>query len=206
MSSEVDYYRNLVGIMLKTSGTRFTAAQNLVIRDRFSVATLSILSIFLVAVSVVSLASPEVLRADGAKFFGALSVVASVWILVITLFDYALGRSLMALRLHQNAIRIQKRLRAMEREIEKAAPDMDILRKFASEYEDDIAETEVNHSPSDYKIYQFSKQEPTGWLTAIWFPIRNSAFSGLVFCASVPSNLIVLAIVLGATCWYLFNR
>ena len=59
MSEELDYYRNLVGIMLKTSGTLFTAANNLTVRDRFSVATLSILSIFLIAVSVISLAAPD---------------------------------------------------------------------------------------------------------------------------------------------------
>lgn len=206
MSTEIDYYRNLVSIMLKTSGTRFTAAQNLVVRDRFSVATLSILSIFLIAVSVVTLGAPDVLGANGTKFFGALSVIASVWILVITLFDYALSRNVMALRLHQNAIRINKRLRAMEREIEKQAPDLRLLRNLAAEYEDDIAETEVNHSSSDYKIYQFSQQKATGWFTKSWFPIRNFLFSSLVFCISVPSNLIVLMVVLGATGWYVIGR
>lgn len=206
MSSEIEYYRNLVGIMLKTSGTRFTAANNLTFRDRFSVATLSILSIFLIAVSVISLAAPEVLGSNSAKFFGALSVIASVWILVITLFDYALGRSVMALRLHQNAIRVNQRLRAMEREIEKPTPDLKLLRRLAAEYEDDVADTEVNHSPSDYKIYQFSKQKPTGWVTALWYPARNFLFSSLVFCVSVPSNLLVLIVVIGASGWYVISR
>ena len=206
MSAEIDYYRNLVGIMLKTSGTRFTAANNLTVRDRFSVATLSILSIFLIAVSVISLAAPDVVGSNGAKFFGALSVIASVWILVITLFDYALGRSVLALRLHQNAIRINQRLREMEREIAKSEPDLVLLRSLAADYEKDIAETEVNHSPSDYKIYQFNKQKPTGWITKIWYPIRNFLFSSLVFCVSVPSNLLVLIIVVGATGWYVLIR
>lgn len=206
MNAETDYYKNLIAIMLKTKGTRFTAAQLLVIRDRFSVATLAILSIFLIAVSIVSLTSPETLGASGTKFFGALSVIASVWILVITLFDYALGRNQLAHRLHQNAIKITKIAREMERELAKTSPNMDIVRDLAKRYEEENAETEVNHSASDYRIYLYSRQIATGWFTALWFPVRNALFSVLVFCISVPSNLLVLIVIVGATAWYLMNQ
>jgi SMODS and SLOG-associating 2TM effector domain family 5 len=206
MSNELEYYKHLVGIMLKTRGTRFTSAQLLVARDRFSVATLTILSVFLIAVSVALLISPNVIGSDGAKFFGALSVVASVWILVITSFDYALGRNLLAYRLHQNAIQITKLAREMERELEKSTPDMELIRSIAKRYEEENAETEVNHSPSDYKIYLFSRQISTGWFTAIVYPIRTFLFSTLIFCISVPSNLLVLLLVGGATIWYLIKK
>lgn len=202
MNSEIDYYKYLVGIMLRTRGTRFTAAQLLTVRDRFSVATLAIMSIFLIAVSVVSLSAPEALGTSGAKFFGALSVIASVWILVITLFDYALGRSLLSYKLHQNAIRITKLLREMERELERCQPNMELIRSLAKRYEEENAETEVNHSINDHKIYTYSRQKPTGWITRIIFPIRNTLFSMFVFCVSVPSNIMVLFVVGGATIWY----
>lgn len=205
MSAETDYYTNLVNIMLNTRGTRFTSAQLLTVRDRFSVATLAILSIFLIAVSVVSLVAPDAVGTSGAKYFGALSVVASVWILVITLFDYALGRGVLAHRLHQNAIKITKIARAMERELAKASPDVEALRQLAERYEDENAETEVNHSPSDYKIYLHSRQKPTGRVTAVLYPVRNFLFSALIFCVSVPSNILVLLVVAGATVWYFLN-
>jgi hypothetical protein len=206
MSGEAEYYRYLVGIMLTTRGTRFTAAQLLTVRDRFSVATLAILSIFLIAVSTISLIAPDLVGTSGGKFFGALSVIASVWILVITLFDYALGRGILAYRLHQNAIRITKLAREMERELEKSSPDMDLIRALAKRYEEENAETEVNHSPSDYKIYVYSRQKPTGWFTTLAYPVRNFLFSTLIFCASVPSNLLVLLAVGGATSWYFLRR
>lgn len=142
---------------------------------------------------------------SGAKFFGALSVIASVWILVITLFDYALGRSLLAHRLHQNAIKITKIARALERELAKLSPDMAVVRQMAELYEEENAETEVNHSPSDYKIHLYSRQKPTGCVTSIMFPIRNALFSALIFCISVPSNILVLLVVGGATVWYLMH-
>lgn len=205
MSTETEYYSNLVNIMLKTRGTRFTSAQLLTVRDRFSVATLAVLSIFLIAVSVVSLVAPDAVGTSGAKYFGALSVVASVWILVITLFDYALGRGVLAHRLHQNAIKITKLARAIERELAKDSPDMTTLRQLAEKYEDENAETEVNHSPSDYKIYLYSRQKPTGWVTEIFYPIRNFVFSALIFCVSVPSNILVVLVVAGATIWYFVN-
>ena len=205
MNSEVDYYTNLVSIMLKTSGTRFTSAEQLTVRDRFSVATLAILSIFLIGVSVVSLVAPDARGTLEAKFFGVLSVVASVWILVITLFDYALGRSLHAYRLHQNAIRIMKLARAMERELANPSPDMASVRQLARRYEKEITKTEVNHSTSDYKMYVYSRQKPTGLFTAILYPIRNFLFYALIFCICVPLNIIVLAVVGGATIWYFFH-
>lgn len=205
MSAETDYYMNLVKIMLNTRGTRFTSAQLLTVRDRFSVATLAVLSIFLIGVSVILLASPDAMGTSGAKFFGALSVIASVWILVITLFDYALGRGLLAHRLHQNPIKITKIARIMERELAKPSPDMSVMRQMAERYEDENAETEVNHSPSDYKIYLYSRQKPTGAVTAVLYPIRNFLFSALIFCVSVPSNLLVLIVAGGATIWYLLH-
>lgn len=205
MNTETDYYTNLVKIMLDTRGTRFTSAQLLTVRDRFSVATLAILSIFLIGVSVVSLVSPDTMGSSGAKFFGALSVVASVWILVITLFDYALGRGLLAYRLHQNAIKITKIARAIERELAQPSPNMQLIREMAERYEDENAETEVNHSPSDYKIYRYSRQKPKGVFTAVLYPIRNFLFSSLIFCISVPSNILVLLVVGGATIWYVLN-
>jgi hypothetical protein len=205
MSNEAEYYKNLVRIMLNTRGARFTSAQSLTIRDRFSVATLAILSIFLIGVSIVLLVAPEAMGTSGAKFFSTLAIIASVWILVITLFDYALGRGLLAHRLHQNAIKITKIARAMERELANPSPNMAALRQMAERYEDENAETEVNHSSSDYKIYLYSRQKPTSKITSILYPIRNFLFSALVFCVSVPSNLLVLVVVGGATFWYLLH-
>ncbi len=135
VSRELDYYDNLAKIMLATRGSRFTAAHLLTNRDRFSVFTLAMLSIFLIGLSVVLLAAPDVLGSKGSKYFGTLSIVASVWILVITLFDYALGRGILAHQLHQNAIRITLVVREMERELAKPNPDMDKIRLLAEKYE-----------------------------------------------------------------------
>lgn len=205
MSEEIDYYKHLVGIMNTTRGTRFTAAQLLIRRERFSVGTLAILSTFLIAVSVVSLAAPELVEGSAGKFFGALSVVASIWILVITLFDYALARGVLAHRLHQNALRITKLAREMERELETPQPDLHLIRSLARRYEDEIAETEVNHSSSDYKIYMYSRQKPTYFFSKLFYTIRNFLFSVVIFCTSVMSNLLVIIFMIGATVIYILR-
>lgn len=203
MTKELDYYNHLAKIMLKTRGTRFTAAQLLVNRDRFSVATLAILSIFLISISVTFVAVPDIISRGGGIYFSVLSIISSVWILVITLFDYALGRSLLAYRLHQNAIRITKLVRELERELEKDSPDMELIRTIAKRYEEENAETEVNHSSSDYKIYIYSRQTASNCFMRTVLSIRNFSFYVIVFCASVPSNLLVLLVVGGATIWYI---
>ena len=206
MIIETEYYTQLVDIMQKTRGARFTAAHLLVVRERFGIATLAILTIFLITVSVISLVSPNIVGSEGVKFFGALSVIASVWILVISLFDYALGRGLLSHKLHQNAIRITKIMREMERELAGPDPDMTRLRKLAKRYEDENAETGVNHSPYDYQAHLYEREKALTGFQKVWFPIRKWAFSSLVFCASVPSNLLVIIVVGGATIWYLFVK
>lgn len=206
MKSEIEYYEHLASVMFSTRGARFTAAHLLTQRERFSVATLALLSIFLISVSVISLSSQGTVSGDAAKFFGSLSIIASVWILVITLFDYALGRGVLAHRLHQNAIRITKLMRELERELVKASPDIERLRNLAAQYEEEIADTEVNHSPSDYKMHLFSRQKANTWPGRIFIYIRNTLYSASVFCSSVPSNLLVLCVVFGASFWYLILR
>jgi hypothetical protein len=202
MNTETAYYRNLTGIMLTTRGTRFTAATSLTFRDRFSIVTVALLSVYLIGLSVVLLAAPESIGSEGAKFFSILSIVASIWILVISLFDYALGRGVLAHRLQQNAIRITLIAREMERELEKVSPDFEQLRLLAARYEQEVAETQVNHSTSDYKMYMFSRQKASGPLGATILSGRNLLYSILVFCWSVPADLIVLVIVCVATIWY----
>lgn len=192
--------------MLTTRGTRFTAAISLTTRDRFSVATLAFLSIFLIGLSVVLLAAPEVLGSPGGKYFDVLSIVASVGILVTTLFDYALGRGVLAHQLHQNAIRITPVIRDMERELKKPCPDMDKIRSLAEKYECYISETQVNHSWSDHQIYKYSRQQPGWWLEKIWFPVRYFSFRATIFFISVPFNILVLVIVVGGVAvWYVFR-
>jgi hypothetical protein len=205
MSNQLDYYKHLASIMLTTRGTRFTAAQILKNRERFSVLTLAFLSVFLIAVSVFSLAIPNALGSFGGKYFGTLSAVASIAILVITLSDNSLERGILAHRLQQNALRISKVMRKMERELEKITPDINTLESLACEYEDGVADTEVNHSTSHYKIYVYSRQKANGRIIGVAYAIRNILYISLVFFRESWPNLLVITAVLGATLWYFLH-
>lgn len=206
MSQEVDYYKNLAEIMLKTRGARFTAAQRLISHERFSVVTLALLSIFLISVAISLLSAPDSIDAGAARFLGALSIVASVWILAITLFDYAFGRGLLAYRLHRNALRITRIMRSLERELARETPDMSTVRAIAEEYETEISEAEVNHSSSDYKLSIYQRQKPITVFQKVYFPIRILAFRIGVFICSVPSNLMIMAIIAVSLIWYFIIR
>ena len=192
--------------MLKTRNARFTAAQQLVTHERFSIITLAMLSIFLIGVAVALLAVPDVLDSEATKFFGALSIVASVWILAITLYDYALGRGLLAYRLHRNALKITKIMRSLERELACEHPNKEALRRIAEEYESEIFEAEVNHSPGDYQFSRYQSQKAEHWFQAIWFFVRNFMMRITRFISSVPSNLMVIMVIFGSIFWYFFIR
>lgn len=205
MNDEKQYYQNLCQIMLKTRGARFKAAARLTMQERLSVCALSILSVFLTAVSVALLSTPEYIDAYGAKIFGILSTIASVWILVITLYDYAQGRAVLAHRLHENALSITKLLRQMERELQKGSPDYDLIRAIANSYEEEISKTYVNHTACDYKMHILDTQaEKENWRKRL----SNSyiRFKCLVFSMSfsVISSALVLIFIVTMMSLYFF--
>ena len=139
------YYRHLsTSVMFNTRGARFAASQLLVMKERANLFILSTLTIVLIGISVFLLGIPEAADVQNTRQVGILSAVASVAILAITLFDYAIGRGLLAAKLHENSLQITRIMRQVERELERPAPSLENLEKYASEYEELNIATGVN--------------------------------------------------------------
>ena len=104
---------------------------------------MAFLSVYMLAWSVLTLAFPEVFSNVYARFYGAVSAVASVALLVISLMDFAQARGVLAEKLEANAIQIQGIMRALERELEKPRPSGDVVEKLAKSYVESILDTKV---------------------------------------------------------------
>lgn len=110
----LDYYKYLAeNVMAGTRGARFTAARLLVLKGRVSLVIQCVLAVLLIGVSVDLLAYPDVDEND-ARRLGLISTMASVAILAIVLFEYALGRGLLASKLHDSALRATALMRLSE--------------------------------------------------------------------------------------------
>lgn len=198
--SERKYYEHLVGIMLTTRGVRFSVAESEQRKDKFSIATVALLSVYLAGWSLATSIFPEVLSSIQARALSLISAVASVSLLVISLFDFAAGRSVYAEKMLQNALSIATIVREAERELAKQEPNFVRLRELASKYEATISGVGVNHSNIEYKIFKIQRQKKTkyyhvavDWLSLIFLKTFSFA-SAMFFQISLLALIIVSTI------------
>ena len=188
--------------MYKTRGCRFAAASALEVKQRWSVGTVAFLSIYLVAWSIILIAYPNAFNSQHAAFYNAMSAVASIALLVVSLMDYAFDRSVQAEKLHQNALSISRCMRELERQLASQAPDMALMEAIAEEYERNIAESQVNHTSMDYARWIYNSSKPQGFIALIWFPIRRVAFNVWFFASSMFLYVVLVAVIVVPTIWY----
>jgi len=206
MNSQLEYYKHLASIMYATRGCRFTAAKMLKTKEMFSIGTISFLSIYLIGWSVASASYPDVITSAHARFFNAVSVVASVGLLALSIFDFALSRSVTSEKLNRNALEISQIMRELERHLERPSPDFGELERIAAEYERMIIANEVNHSPADYRLWLSEKAKPRDPFYAACFYVRRIYTKAVYLATSAFMHLILVALVILPTLWYLVFR
>ena len=190
-------------MMIKTRGSRFTAASGLRVKERCSIGTTALLTIHVLGWSVWLIAMPDSFATETVRFFGALSVVASIAILVLSLLDYALSRSVDAEKLQQNALEISVLLRELERELCSPMPNIDRMKQIAQSYEAGLVSTQINHSPSDYRKWAIRTSEATTfWQKLIrWFYIVT--YDMWYYMSSMIIHVVLVSSIIILTVWYL---
>jgi hypothetical protein len=202
-NSELEYFHYLSGIMQKTRGARFAGSQLLVMKERASLLILALLSIFLIGLSVLLIADPSIVDVDRVRSIGVVSVVASISILTLTIFDYALARGIVAEKLHENALLITEKMRELERELAKAAPNLDTLHKCADDYEKLNISTNVNHGTMDYSVYLSGRRTSDCVLLNLWFFFYKNLLRVVLVGYSVLPGIITLCGLALSTYWLL---
>ncbi len=194
------YYRHLsTSVMFNTRGARFAASQLLVMKERASLFILSTLTIVLIGISVFLLGIPEAADVQTTRQVGILSAVASVAILAITLFDYAMGRGLLAAKLHENSLQITRIMRLVERELERPVPSLENLEKYASEYEELNIATGVNHSSIDFMLFKMSRRSSECWAeNFVWRVYSFVAHTFVITFAVLPGLVTLIGVLIYA--------
>jgi hypothetical protein len=199
VSGERSYYEHLVKIMLTTRGVRFSVAESEQRKEKFSIGTIAVLSIYLAGWSLAASLFPDILTEFQARALGFISLVASVSLLVISLFDFAAGRSVYAEKMLQNAFAITEILREAERELAKEVPDFTRLSRLASMYEAKVSGVSVNHTSKDYKLWKLERRKPSNIFEACQIWVTSKILRCLAFTSAMFFQIVLVALIFALT-------
>ncbi|WP_027992456.1 SLATT domain-containing protein [Sinorhizobium meliloti] len=189
------YYKYLAeNVMAGTRGARFTAARLLVLKERVSLVIQCVLTVLLIGVSVYLLAYPDV-DENNARRLGLISTMSSVSILAIVLFEYALGRGLLASKLHDSALRATALMRTVERELAAPEPSLTVLAQTAEAYEQENILTNVNHSAVDFTLHRYSRAKSKCGPVNFFYQARSIFAQALVVALAVWPGLLTLGVI-----------
>jgi hypothetical protein len=199
IADERSYYTNLIEIMLTTRGVRFSVAESEKRKEIFSIGTIALLSVYLAGGSFFLSILPEVLSSFQTRALSAVSVVASISLLVISLFDFAVGRSVYAEKMLQNAFSITAIMREAERELAKQEPNFDRLAKLSADYELSVGRVGINHTSQDFRLWNLQRRKPKCRLHAAWIWLTSIMLQTLAFTSAMFFQIFLLLFILLST-------
>ena len=160
--------------MWRTAGARFNCQRRMKYRDTISSFTIAILSVYLIAISVaqkiynVGQHNPAF---DNHLTF--IAIVGSVFIIVVSLIEWAGGFSVRAEQLFENATEINLHRARLERALIDGVPVETLQSEFEAvslEYEKLVDKHSPNHDPIDDLLFRsHSRTEPHPSFRMNWF-------------------------------------
>jgi hypothetical protein len=156
-----------------TKGSRFNAARRLNNKYQFSLSSISILSVYGIAIPFIQniVSNPRCQKVN--DIYNAISVILSVFTLVISLLEGAKNYQLRAEKLHSNAVELSTLNRELEYLIVSKSASPDFVKEIgniSTRYEQLIKDCPENHEPEDYTLFmvQNRKDFNLSWFTE-WF-------------------------------------
>ena len=177
-NSDLNAYSSSVATRIwKTKGSRFNAARRLNNKYQSSLSSISILSIYGIAIPILQgiVKNPQCLEIN--DIYNAISLILSVFTLVISLLEGAKNYQLRAEKLHKNAVELSKLQRDLEYLMVSQLGDAEFRQKVGDisvKYEELIKECPENHEPEDYDLFkaQNRKDFKISWLTGLYIRIK----------------------------------
>ena len=132
-----------------TKGARFNAYRRLSNKQKASIFSISILSVYLMAEAFIP---KETLPLEAEKWRNAFVVLASAFILILSLLEARKSYELKAERLHNNAMALNKLYDSF-----MLSSSEDEKKKKVEEYHALIERCPENHSPCDDELFRSSQ-------------------------------------------------
>lgn len=175
----------------KTKGIRYGAYHRLKDQARWSIITISILSFYILALSIVAILFQSNFTPFHHQLFNAFSLISSVFIMIVTFVESLKSYDLQADALHRNANEISKLFNEFQRRSRDKKVDEGYSQTVIEKYNHLLDSCPYNHGEIDYE--RFKVKEPNefnlvGWrlvtvrpylLFKVWL-LSYGAFLGLL--------------------------
>ncbi|MCL6754614.1 SLATT domain-containing protein [Nostoc sp. CCCryo 231-06] len=150
------YTESLSSRIWITKGSRFNAARRLNNKYQFSLNSISILSVYGIAIPIIQgiVRNPQCQKIN--EIYNAISLILSVFTLAISLLEGAKNYQIKAEKLHKNAVEISSLQRELEYLMISKSGEADFLQKLGDisvKYEHLIERCPENHEPEDYDFF-----------------------------------------------------
>lgn len=150
------YVASLRAKIWKTKGSRFNAVRRLNNKYQFSLSSISILSIYGIAIPIIQgvVKNPQCQKVN--DIYSAISLILSVFTLAISLLEGAKNYQLRAEKLHNNAVKISSLQSKLDYLIVRKSGNANFLQQLgniSARYEKLIKECPENHEPQDYTLF-----------------------------------------------------
>lgn len=154
MDSYDKIYEEFDRKMWRTVGARFNAARRLRSQQNWSVVTISMLSLYIVAISIPGVWS-KVPESD-THFFPAISILASIFVIILSLLEASRGYEVKADRLHRSAMKLNEIYsELLIGQQKKDANPSEIISRYHAE----IQTCPENHDAGDDALFRAQQQK-----------------------------------------------
>ncbi len=174
MSDETSLNSYLEKLEKKISTTRecrFNAARRLTNKNQLSLASISFVSVYSIAIAIIQNVFDLSQCQNLNNVYTLLSILLSIFILVVSLLEGANNYQLKADRLHSNALELS----TIDREIKclkiSNLTEQDYINKLChlgQEYENIIKICPENHNPLDYDLFKVEENIDLDWWDKFW--------------------------------------
>jgi hypothetical protein len=193
------YAKSLDDRIWITKGSRFNAARRLNNKYQFSITSISILSIYGISIPIIQgiVDYSECPRIN--EIYTAVSIILSIFILVLSLLEGSKNYQVRAERLYNNAVTLSSLYRDFEylKECESSAPEFPKkLHEISNKYEKLIRECPDNHEQEDYELFrvQHRKDFNISWIVGIYVRLKLMVMDYwlYLFVLGIPPLVILL--------------
>jgi hypothetical protein len=186
-----------------TRGSRFNASRRLQNKHRLSISSISILSVYGIAIAVIQFSSRIAKCQSTNEAYTSISVILSVFTLVLSLLEGYQDYQSRAHRLHENAICLSDLLSKLEYmqcfESSSSSFPQD-LKVISEKYEILIKDCPDNHGVTDFEFFQLQnrKEFNINWYLSLFLRIKLLAVDYWLYIFSVLSLPILVSFLFQA--------
>lgn len=183
-----DYVNKVTKNIWTTIGSRFNASRRLNNKYKFSAISISILSVFGIGTPIIQNFIDSAQCAKINELYTLVSILLSIFILVLSLLEGSQNYQVKADKLHSNAVDISTVLKEISfltdyelKRCDSKGKQNDIIKQiknYNKEYDDLIQRCSENHDPDDFLLFQaqnyqeFKKQWLWSKRILIWLRIK----------------------------------